>query len=337
MLSPILLLLFVWFQAVSKNSPIFLWFLYSSFIFLALATLFLVSSNVEHASKGLKRLFYIVIIIALLVSVGAAFSIGTFPPGGARHYFGIKPNDVEIDLEYGLGFYGKSGYSGGLEQTILNVNYPVGGVYINYELYGVHVFTSKSVISNVTVWFSFYFWPNQRGPPYDAFYRMETGTALHNGTESYVEFRDYRFLVMWGSSSPASPERRERLDKGYRVTIYVAVEFEGPYYGSLKATIPLTHSVYGDDVEVSSQFEDGIAILLCGICAEALLSITIRQMKPKIVKRLIPIRNRISKFSSLQPSPSSLFKKCVECQREIPIAAEECQHCGAKQNIERKT
>ena len=25
------------------------------------------------------------------------------------------------------------------------------------------------------------------------------------------------------------------------------------------------------------------------------------------------------------------FKKCVECGKRIPLASEECQHCGAKQ------
>jgi hypothetical protein len=30
-------------------------------------------------------------------------------------------------------------------------------------------------------------------------------------------------------------------------------------------------------------------------------------------------------------TPSSFLKKCVKCGKEIPLASEECQHCGAKQ------
>jgi len=339
-LSSVLLLLFVWLQVASKNSPVFPWCLYSSFIFLGLATLLLVSADVEHASRNLKRLFYYGAVVALLVSVGVSYSIATFPPGGVKHYFGVRPNDVEINLEYGQTYFGSSGYYGGAEQAILNVNYPVGGATVYFDLYGLHVFTNRTIVSNVTVWFSFYFWPNHREPPYDAIYRMETGTALHNGTESHVSFRDYNFAVMWGDSSPASPERRGRLDKGYRVTIYIAVQIEGPDYGGLKATIPFapSESIRGDDVEVSSQLEDGIAILLCGIFAGALLSIPSKQVKPKISRRLAPISNRMNRvFFGEHPAPVSFFKKCAACGREIPIASEECRYCGAKQSAERRT
>lgn len=72
-LSPILLLLFVWFQIVSKNSPIFLSLTYSSFVFLALANLLLLFSDVEHTSKNLRRIFYAVVVIAIVVTVGVAF------------------------------------------------------------------------------------------------------------------------------------------------------------------------------------------------------------------------------------------------------------------------
>jgi hypothetical protein len=332
-LSPILLLLFVWFQAISKNNTTFLWFLYSSFIFLASATLLLISFDTKHASRGLKRLSYALTIIALLVVGGVAFSIATFPAGGTMHYFSVKPKDVEIDLTYGT-YFDKTGYYGGIEQAIINPDYPVGGAFIYYDLYGLHVFTNKSVVSNVTLWFSFYFWPNQREGAYNEINRMETATALHNGTESSFSFGDHTLIVEWGSPNPSTPGLHDRLGKGYRVTIYVAIEFEGPDYGSLKATIPFTESVYGNDVEVSSQLEDGIAVFLCGIFVAALLSLPAKRMKPKIAKTLTPISNRANRFFGTEPAPRSFFKGCGACGKEIPIASEECQYCGAKQDIE---
>lgn len=32
-------------------------------------------------------------------------------------------------------------------------------------------------------------------------------------------------------------------------------------------------------------------------------------------------------------SPRSFFRKCDKCGKEIPIASEECQYCGAKQKV----
>jgi len=33
-------------------------------------------------------------------------------------------------------------------------------------------------------------------------------------------------------------------------------------------------------------------------------------------------------------TPKSFLKKCINCGKDIPIGSEECQYCGAKQNIE---
>lgn len=37
-----------------------------------------------------------------------------------------------------------------------------------------------------------------------------------------------------------------------------------------------------------------------------------------------------------QPPEQGFLKKCLKCGRQIPIAAEECQHCGASQLPEKK-
>ena len=324
-LSSILLLLFVWLQTLSKSSEIFRWPFYSSFIFIALGTLLLVSSNTGYASKTTRRLFHGVVLIAILVAVGVIFSIATFPPGGTRHYFAIKPNNIQIDLEYSLMGTGNQGYLGSSTQTILDAKYPVGGVRLYYELHGLHVFTNKSIVSNATVWFAIDLFPNYS---YDSIERLETATSFHNGTESSFSFRDHTFAIRWGSSTP---EWRVRLDKGYSLTIFVGVKLEGPNQGGLKATIPFTESIYGDDVEVSTQLEDGIAILLSGIFAGALLSIPVKQVKPRIMKQASPILNRINKVMATVQEPKSFFKNCIRCNKQIPIASEECPHCGAKQ------
>lgn len=325
-LSPILLSFFVWIQMVSKNSPIFLCMMYSSFVFLALATSILLFSDVEHASKRLRRIFYAVAVMAIVATVGVAFSIASLLPGGKRHSFYITPENVEINLEYGGTSSGKPGYHGSLSQKILDVNYPIGVAWVWYELYGVHVYTDKNVYSNLTVWFSLEFWPNRHG--YRSIYELEEGAAIHNGTESSVSFRDYTFTIFWGSSDPAG---RVRLDKGYVVHLDIGIELEGPNYGDLKVTIPLYSGVYIDDVQVSSQLQDCVAILLCGVFTGALFYIPAKPIKPKIARQFAPMLNRLNSFLSVQGTPKGFLKKCVKCGREIPIASEECPYCGATQ------
>jgi len=333
LVSVLFLVLSVWLQITSKNSPIFLWLMYSSLVFLGLATLLLISSDVEHSAKNLRRLFYIVVTVALIATILIAFSIATFPPGGTRHYYSITPEDAQINLTYGGTSSGRPGYSGYSEQTILDVDYPIGGVYVIYDLPGLRVFTDKSIVANLTVWFALDFWPNRNGPPNRAIELSEKPTTFHNGTESSVSFRDHPLLIFWGSANPSSPEWRIRLDRGYRLTLYLGIELEGPDYGGLKTTVPLYPAVYFDDVQVSSQLQDGIAILISGILAGALISIPAGQMKPKITRLFSPVLSRINRFltTEVEGTPSSFLKKCVQCNREIPIASEECPYCRAKQ------
>jgi ribosomal protein L40E len=42
------------------------------------------------------------------------------------------------------------------------------------------------------------------------------------------------------------------------------------------------------------------------------------------------------KISLLRITPKAFLKKSVKCGKEIPIASEECQHCGAKQSQKRE-
>ncbi len=322
--SPLMLLIFVWAHLTSKDSPDFLWFMYSSFVFLGLATLLLLSADVEHASKKLKRIFYAFVAIAILVTVGVALSIASDPPGGKSHSYHITPENVEINLEYST-FPEKPGYHGSWPQKILDVDYSIRGAWIFYELREVHVYTDKNVYSNLTFRFSLGFWPNRKY--YRSIYESEEETVIHNGTESLVSFEDYTYSIHWGAG--------DRLDKGYTVYLSVGIKLEGPNYGSLKATIlptpTLRPDVWISDEQVSSQLQDGVAVLLCGVFAGALCYMPAKVVKPKIVRRFAPMVDLINNFFAVQGTPKGFLKKCVECGKEIPIASEECQYCKTKQ------
>jgi len=322
--SPLLILLFVWLQVASKDNPSFLWLMYFSFFFVGLATLLLLHSDVGHAPKRLRRMFYCLTAITIAAIVGSAFSIASVPAGGTHDYFYFTPNNAKIDLEYGWTSSGNPGYSGRWEQKFLEVNYPIGAAWVFYELHGVHIYTEKNVFANVTFWFYLGFWPNRWD--YRSIYQLEEGTATHNGTESLVSFEDSTFAIFWGSDNP---ESRSRLDRGFAVNMILDVEFEGPNYGDLEATIPLYSEVYVDYVRVSSQLQDGIAIFFCGIFAGALCYIPAKSIKPKIAVQFAPIWGRLNRY--LTPETRGFLKKCIKCGREIPLASEECPHCGAKQ------
>lgn len=319
-LSPILFIIFAWLQTASKDNGNFLLPYYSSFIFLALAVLLLATANTEKASRNLKTLFYVIVLIGVLITTGAAYSIATDPPGGTTHYFIADPGNIQLNMTYGLTSTGKPGYHAGWYQSIYNATYAVGDVYLYYRLQGLHVFTNKSIVSNATIWFWMGFWSDLIS--YSGIEQPITGTALHNGTESSVSFTRDSFHITW----------RTRLNDGYSISIGISLELEGPNYGALRATIPITESIYGQDVEVSSQLQDSVAILLSGIFLAALLSIPIKPMKPKIETELAPILKRVnSLFQVSEKTPKGFLKPCAECGKEIPIASEQCPHCGAKQ------
>jgi len=279
-------------------------------------------------------MFYVFVAITIVVTVGVGFSIAIMIPGGPLHYYYFTPENAEINLKYGWTSSGKPGYHGAIEQKILDVNYPIGRAWIWYELHGVHVYTDKNVYSNLTVRFSLGFWPNRDGDR--SIYEFEVGEAIHNGTESLVSFRDYQFIIYWGHTHPKS---RYRLDKGYTVNLILRIELEGPDYGDLKATIPfpLYPRVYVDDLQVCSQLQDSLAILLCGVFAGALCHILGKPIKPKIVRRFVPVIDRINKFAlelglkGAKATPKAFLKKCPKCGREMPIASEECPYCKSKQ------
>ncbi len=325
-LSPVFLALFWWLQMTSKYSGFFLWYFSLSFVFLALAVFLLVSVRVESASRRAARLFYAVALVAVLLNVGVAYSIATVPPGGTRRFFRVEAKTVHVDLTYGWTVSGKLGYRGGWSETVYEADYPVGAVFLFYNIYGLRIVTNRSVVANVTVSFYLTFEPNR--VYYRAFERSVTGTALQNGTEVIVGFSDHLSAVYWGHDAPGL---RARLDRGYSVSIGVGLEYECSDYGSLKATIPFDQDVFGDDVEVSSQLQDGIGILLSGVFLAVLLSIPARQLKPKVERRLAPFLKRVESALGAEQTPKGFLKKCVECGKEIPIASEQCQYCGAKQ------
>lgn len=74
--------------------------------------------------------------------------------------------------------------------------------------------------------------------------------------------------IFWGSYSS---EHRILFDKGYKVALFLTIEIEASAdYGDFQVYIPLSANLGHNyvtirDVQVASRFQNGIAILLCGV------------------------------------------------------------------------
>lgn len=67
-----------------------------------------------------------------------------------------------------------------------------------------------------------------------------------------------------------------------------------------------------------------------------LIAIPIFPGKCAYIKRAVPgvyerIRNSFFPSGFGARTPKGFLKKCVRCDKQIPIASEECQYCGTKQ------
>lgn len=299
--------------------------MYFSLFFAGLAAILMLQSKVEYASRRLRRIFYVLAVVLILVIVAVALWIASVPAGGAHHYFYLTPSNVETTLTYGWTTSGKPGYRSSFEQNLLEVNYPVGSVWVSYDLYGTHVFTDKSIQANMTVWFSLLLFPN--GKDFRAIYVSEKTTAWQNGTDGAVVFHDAPFHIFWGADQP---EWRDRLDKGFVLRVSLDVELESPDYGNLNVTIPFYPAVHVSDVQVSSQLQDGIAILACGVFTAALCSVLAKPLMPRITNQITPMLHHVNK--TLAPKTSGFLKQCMNCGKQIPMASEECPYCNTEQS-----
>jgi hypothetical protein len=281
---------------VSADNPFFLVFLYFSF-FLGLATFLLVSADIKQASRRTKRLYHVILLIAIITTLTAAASIATISRGGAYHSLAVRPDDFDMTLKYGSW---ASGYYGRQEWTIFKADYAAGAVFADYFLDFVNIFVNQSVNLNGHIWAYLNLMPNHYMA--DTVFRLTEATFVLNGTQTGVSLGPNHWLtVHWGSFSSGY---RVRIDRGYMVTFFITVQLEGADYGDLGVTIPLNGDTFPmfriDDVEVSSQLQDGIAVLVSGILAGIQI-----QVLAKPVKRFLKLKQPEAKAKPTVQTVSS--------------------------------
>lgn len=287
--SPILLLLFVHLLELAKDSENFLGLTFFSFVSLGLATCVLLFSKMEDATRIVRYILYAITVILLITVVVVANSLVIVPRGGLRHSYSILPDDFEGTMEWSDGYYSKS-----FEQTLLEVDYPVGEVYTDWDMDEIHLMFSRSMESlSGRFWLSLEFHPN-----HDKI-RLWTNVVRNftlSGTSTGIDLWSLSFN--WGSFNP---EDRIRLDKGYTIVLWVDILlWASEDYGNFSVHIPLSYvqrsysstpsHVDIRDVQVTTQLQDGTAVLLCGVFfginAQMVAKPAVSFLKKRVFKRV---------------------------------------------------
>ncbi len=241
----------------------------------------------EDATRLVRYILYAITVILLIIVVVMANSLVMIPRGGLRHTYSILPHDFEGTMEWRREFYSKS-----FEQTLLEVDYPVGEVSTHWVMDEIHLTFSRPMEPlSGRFWLSLEFHPN-----HDKIYLwtdVVRNFTLY-GTSADIDLWDLMFH--WGSFNA---EDRIRLDKGYKIVLWVDILFwASEDYGNFSVHVPLSYvrgistpsHVDIQDVEVASQFQDGLAILLCGVFfginAQMLAKPVVNFLKKRVFKRM---------------------------------------------------
>lgn len=252
-LALLLLVAFVWLQIASMNNPNFLLLMFSSFIFLSVATFLTLRTFSGSAEKRLCLAVAIVLIVSTLL---VANSLAQFPRGGNWNYIPVTPKSFVLSIENkGSGY---AYYYGGYSQIIHSAGYPV--TLVEARTHYDRVLTinvSNSVNLQGTIYLFLIFKPYNE-MTYAFFQRPLT----FNESSSFAYY-EVDLWLEWGSSRTT----RTRFE-GYELEFTVRLDLQGSEAGPryLNFTVDTTFlKIYVDDFMVDSSFQNGLSITLSGI------------------------------------------------------------------------
>jgi hypothetical protein len=321
---------FIYFQILSLDDPLFTIITFSSFLFTAMGTVLLYATSNRTKNIGDKITVYTVASIFIIVLLLASYSLATIPRGGTYNYFDTSPSPFQITAMYyktssGTGEFGGSNYP---YETIYTADHPVGwvqalatgalGEYFTFEITADRPLTMNGTIHTALV-FSI-----------DAgtFYYETPSKPINFNNETTVSSDVPPVFDLWGTYMPTSS--RVRVN-GYSIDLSVTIDM---YANSPGPNINFTITPHGQfeisDYQVDSVLQNFAAITLCSIFVAILLGIIGKPVKPKLDPYIMKAKQMLT-TTEPQPTSKAYFKNCVKCGQPIPLAAEECQHCGAKQ------
>jgi len=328
LLSLVMLGGFLYFQFVAINNRFFVFFMFSSFVFLFFGAVLLFRAASEAHVRRRKIFVNVVALICIVAVLIAAYSFATLPRGGVMqsHLWEPKSFSIFAGRRSGLGTYSGSNYP---YELIYSADYAVGYVsaFAHWGYGGeLEISADEPLNLNGTLYCALEF----TAAP-GVFREMRTAPVSF--VNSSTAWADLAGLHFWGwGDDYAYSGHRVRVE-GYKIELWVSLWLDGEDYGSaINFTFRPVRGIEVHDFVVDSQLQNTAAILLCGVFAAIYVFVPVRALKPRFDRKVMPKLNRflLGIFRG-QETRRSFLKKCVKCGRDIPIASEECPYCNAEQ------
>jgi hypothetical protein len=325
LLSLLPLAVFVYFQILSLDNPFFTILTFSSFLFTAVGTVLLYSASNKTKNRGDKITVYTVTSIFIIALLLAGYSLATIPRGGIKNTFNASPSSFQITASYHetpvTGVFSGSNYP---YETIYIADYPVGWVLaLAYWDFTFEITADRPLTMDGTIYTALMF-----NADAGTFYETRTEPISFNN-ETTVSSDVQPEFWGWGTDMPTS--RRVRVN-GYTIELWVSIWMNANSSGpDIRFTITPDGQIQVSDYQVDSILQNFTAITLSNIFVAMLLGIVAKPIKPKLDPFIIKAKQKFIIATKTQPTTKAYFKNCVKCSQPIPLAADECQHCGAKQ------
>ena len=301
-LTPILIVSFVWLEEIAKGTDIHYWgnlilnrffvqIMFAAFIPLAIGTFLLLFCRIEDAPRKLKYVLYVITILALISTLFVAHSLATVPRGGKQNSFWFSPKTFTGNITR----YRDEEYVGESYQTVFTQNYTASMVvtFGPWKLgkegnVDVRLQTSKPVNLSGTLYLYLFLYrlteDYRQGYPLYLTYPSEKPIDLEESSLWVGEI--WSPEIRWGSDDE---HERMRLE-GYKIGFLLFMRLRGD---EIDDVIPFTADVTGSfhiiDFRVDSSLQNGVAILLCGV----FIGIYVQILGKPVIKRVrLPRRRR---------------------------------------------
>jgi len=328
LLSLVMLGGFLYFQLVAIDNQFFVFFTFSSFVFLFLGAVLLFRAASEAHVRRRKIFVNAVAFICIVFVLVASYSLATLPRGGVMqsHYWKPKSFSIIATRFTELGTYSGSNYP---YEWIYSADYAVGYVaaFADWGYGGeLKISTDEPVNLNGTLYAALEF----TAPPGTFREMRAVPISFVNSSTAWV---DLGVLYFWGWGNYFAYSGHRVRVEGYKIELWVSLWLDGDDYGNaINFTFQPTRGIEVDDFVVDSSLQNTAAILLCGVFATIYCYVPVKALKPSFDRKIMPRLNRflVGIFKG-QETQRSFLKKCVKCDKDIPIASEQCPYCNAKQ------
>ena len=245
---------FVWLQLASIQNKSFLLLVFSSFFFLAVATI-LTLLIYRGSSDSQKSLAVAVCIILIVGTILVTDSLTQNPRGGGNVSTQITIQNFDLDIE-GEEAYGKLQYRGSHSEVIHKPSYASSHIYLSTAGIAGESFLRLTLLSpanvNGTCYIFFILNPYES----NAYALLREEVAFTENSTSQVLSIDV--YPIWGDGSQVRFE-------GYTVEFRLRLYLTGTGPSALNFTVTPDFEVHIGETITSSTFQNNLSVALCGV------------------------------------------------------------------------